>query len=273
MPCATRSGVTTSSAATRMTRPCPWTISSGSLSERNARSSSISASPKRSRRSAAALFSVARSRQGLIGVEAAAVKDVALTHLHYDHCGNLGRFPAARFHLQESEIHYATGRYMAYPKLSHSYEVEDVCDIVRLNYRRRIKFYNGDAELASGIELYAASLRLAWRRRCRPRRPRAAAAQWTATCGSWRADAAPSCGPPRSAPIARRRGELTGNRAGLSDHLAGLPSSQRGVRHHGNNGTGYCAAAWRRMEDDPHDQWGVEPMARFSIRAIAAIST
>ena len=94
---------------------------------------------------------------GLIGVEAAAVKDVVLTHLHYDHCGNLGRFPAARFHLQESEIHYATGRYMAYPKLSHSFEVEDVCDIVRLNYRRRIKFYNGDAELASGIELYAAS--------------------------------------------------------------------------------------------------------------------
>jgi glyoxylase-like metal-dependent hydrolase (beta-lactamase superfamily II) len=93
---------------------------------------------------------------GLIGVEAAAVKDVVLTHLHYDHCGNLGRFPAARFHLQESEIHYATGRYMAYPKLSHSFEVEDVCDVVRLNYGRRIKFYNGDAELAPGIELYAA---------------------------------------------------------------------------------------------------------------------
>jgi glyoxylase-like metal-dependent hydrolase (beta-lactamase superfamily II) len=80
-----------------------------------------------------------------------------LTHLHYDHCGNLGRFPAARFHLQEPEIHYATGRYMAYPKLSHSFEVEDVCDVVRLNFRRRIKFYNGDAELAPGIELYAAS--------------------------------------------------------------------------------------------------------------------
>jgi hypothetical protein len=46
---------------------------------------------------------------------------------------------------------------MAYPKLSHSYEVEDDCDVVRLNYRRGIKFYNGDAELAPGIELYAAS--------------------------------------------------------------------------------------------------------------------
>jgi glyoxylase-like metal-dependent hydrolase (beta-lactamase superfamily II) len=32
------------------------------------------------------------------------VKDVVLTHLHYDHCGNLGRFPAARFHLQESVL-------------------------------------------------------------------------------------------------------------------------------------------------------------------------
>jgi 2-keto-3-deoxy-L-rhamnonate aldolase RhmA len=74
----------------------------------------------------------------------------------------------------------------------------------------------------------------------------------------------------RSPPIARRRGELTGDRAGLSDHLAGLPRSQRGVRHHGNNGTGYRAAARRRMEDDPHDQWGVEPMARFSISAVAA---
>ena len=29
--------------------------------------------------------------------------------------------------------------------------------VVRLNYGRRIKFYNGDAELAPGIELYAAS--------------------------------------------------------------------------------------------------------------------
>ena len=46
---------------------------------------------------------------------------------------------------------------MQYPRLSHSFEVEDVCGIVRLNYARRVVFYNGDAELAPGITIHAAS--------------------------------------------------------------------------------------------------------------------
>src|SRR5260370_39751694 len=78
-----------------------------------------------------------------------------LTHLHYDHVGNFDRFPKARFHLQERELAYATGRYMRYPRLSHSFEVEDVCGIVRLNYARRVIFYNGDAELAPGLTVHA----------------------------------------------------------------------------------------------------------------------
>ena len=69
-----------------------------------------------------------------LGIDANAVEDVILTHLHYDHVGNFDRFPKARFHLQEPELAYATGRYMRYPRLSHSFEVEDVCGIVRLNY-------------------------------------------------------------------------------------------------------------------------------------------
>ncbi len=92
----------------------------------------------------------------LLNVDADAVRDVILTHLHYDHVGNFHRFPKAQFHLQEPEIHYATGRYMKYPRLSHSFEVEDVCGIVRLNYARRVVFYNGCAELAPGISLHAA---------------------------------------------------------------------------------------------------------------------
>jgi glyoxylase-like metal-dependent hydrolase (beta-lactamase superfamily II) len=94
---------------------------------------------------------------GLLGIDANAVEDVILTHLHYDHAGNFDRFPKARFHLQERELAYATGRYMQYPRLSHSFEVEDVCGIVRLNYARRVVFYNGDAELAPGITIHAAS--------------------------------------------------------------------------------------------------------------------
>ena len=90
-----------------------------------------------------------------LGIDANAVEDVILTHLHYDHVGNFDRFPQARFHLQERELAYATGRYMHYPRLSHSFEVEDVCGIVRLNYARRVIFYNGDAELAPGLTVHA----------------------------------------------------------------------------------------------------------------------
>jgi glyoxylase-like metal-dependent hydrolase (beta-lactamase superfamily II) len=87
----------------------------------------------------------------LVGVDPDRVEDVVLTHLHYDHVGNIDRFPVARFHLQEPELQFATGRYMHYPRLSHSFEVEDVCSVVRLNYKGRVLFYNGVAEVAPGI--------------------------------------------------------------------------------------------------------------------------
>jgi len=62
----------------------------------------------------------------LLGVEAGAVRDVILTHMHYDHVGNFHKFANARFHLQAREMAYATGKYMRYPKLGNSFYVEDV---------------------------------------------------------------------------------------------------------------------------------------------------
>ena len=75
----------------------------------------------------------------LVGVDKDAVKDVVLTHMHYDHVGNFDRFANARFHLQEVELHYTTGRYMRHPFLARSFEVDDICGIVRLNFARRVK--------------------------------------------------------------------------------------------------------------------------------------
>ncbi len=89
----------------------------------------------------------------LLGVDAGMIEDVVLTHLHYDHVGNFHRFPRACFHLQEPELHYAVGRYMRYHRLAHSFEVEDVVGIVRLNYARRVRLHNGRHDLAPGIEL------------------------------------------------------------------------------------------------------------------------
>jgi glyoxylase-like metal-dependent hydrolase (beta-lactamase superfamily II) len=84
------------------------------------------------------------------------VDDVILTHMHYDHVGNFDRLPKAQFHLQEREIHYAVGKYMRFPRLAHSFEVDDVCGIVRMNYDRRVTFYDGDAELVPGVRVHRA---------------------------------------------------------------------------------------------------------------------
>lgn len=92
----------------------------------------------------------------LIGLDRTTVADVILTHLHYDHVGNFDLFPAATFHLQEAEMHYAVGRYMRYRRLRHSFEVEDVVGMVRANYAGRVRFYDGMAELAPGVTLHPA---------------------------------------------------------------------------------------------------------------------
>jgi glyoxylase-like metal-dependent hydrolase (beta-lactamase superfamily II) len=90
----------------------------------------------------------------LLGIDAATVQDVIVTHLHYDHIGNFNLFPAARFHLQDSEMAYATGRYMATKFFSGAYEVDDVVAMVRNVYAGRVSFYDGDAELAPNISLH-----------------------------------------------------------------------------------------------------------------------
>src|SRR6185369_15275167 len=93
---------------------------------------------------------------GTLGIDANAVEDVILTHLHYDHVGNFDRFPAARFHLQEREMAYATGRYMKYPFFSHAFEATEVAGLVRLLHAGRVELYDGNTELAPGVQLHPA---------------------------------------------------------------------------------------------------------------------
>ncbi len=90
----------------------------------------------------------------LIGLDAEQIRDVIITHLHYDHVGNFHRFTNARIHLQEKEILFAVGRHMRHPLLAHSYEVEDIVALVRANHARRVTLYEGPAEIAPGITIH-----------------------------------------------------------------------------------------------------------------------
>jgi glyoxylase-like metal-dependent hydrolase (beta-lactamase superfamily II) len=89
-----------------------------------------------------------------VGIDHTEVADVVITHLHNDHAGNAPLFPAARFHLQDSEVAYATGRGMCHEALRHPFELEDVLETVRRVYGGRVVFHDGDAELAPGISLH-----------------------------------------------------------------------------------------------------------------------
>ena len=80
----------------------------------------------------------------LLGVDPAAVEDVILTHMHYDHVGNFDKFPKARSHLQEPERHYAVRRYMRHRQLARSFEPDDVCGIVRLNFAGRVVYHRDE---------------------------------------------------------------------------------------------------------------------------------
>ena len=88
-----------------------------------------------------------------LGVDPAAITDVVLTHLHFDHAGNLAKLPAARFHLQDAEMNYATGRCMCFAPMRHAYSVEDVAELLRKVYAERVVFHDGDCTLAPGVEL------------------------------------------------------------------------------------------------------------------------
>ena len=59
------------------------------------------------------------------------VANVIVSHLHYDHTGNYECFPNARYHLQDVEMAYATGRCMCHALLRLPFEEEDVVAMVR----------------------------------------------------------------------------------------------------------------------------------------------
>ncbi|WP_326539670.1 N-acyl homoserine lactonase family protein [Pseudorhodoferax sp.] len=89
-----------------------------------------------------------------VGVDAGRVRDVVVTHLHNDHIGCWDGFGTARFHLQDAEMRFATGRCMGCEPLRRAYEPDHVTSLVRLVYQGRVVFHDGDAEIAPGISVH-----------------------------------------------------------------------------------------------------------------------
>jgi glyoxylase-like metal-dependent hydrolase (beta-lactamase superfamily II) len=89
-----------------------------------------------------------------IGIDPARIEDVLITHMHYDHCGNHAMFPNARYHVQDREMMYATGRHMTHPHMRVPFEAEDVVAMVRKLFAERVVFHDGDDQIAPGLTVH-----------------------------------------------------------------------------------------------------------------------
>jgi glyoxylase-like metal-dependent hydrolase (beta-lactamase superfamily II) len=89
-----------------------------------------------------------------LGISAASIEDVILTHLHYDHCGNYDAFPRARYHVQDAEVAYATGRFMCHPLMRIPFEADDVVALMRHVYAGRVVFHDGTDDIAPGVSVH-----------------------------------------------------------------------------------------------------------------------
>jgi glyoxylase-like metal-dependent hydrolase (beta-lactamase superfamily II) len=96
-----------------------------------------------------------------VGIDAGAVETVILTHLHFDHAGNLDAFPNAVFHVQRAEFEgwrrvfawegpLGTDSRM-WPLSSMSRADFDYFE--RLIGEGRVRFVDGDQEIAPGVNV------------------------------------------------------------------------------------------------------------------------
>ena len=67
-----------------------------------------------------------------LGVDPGKVDHVIATHMHWDHAGNYDLFPNARYHIQDTEMAYCTGRCMCHQMLRLPFSGSDVQAMVKI---------------------------------------------------------------------------------------------------------------------------------------------
>lgn len=88
-----------------------------------------------------------------LGVDPATVEQVVVSHAHYDHIGNLDRFPAAEVVMSRREYEFWTGPYAGRIQFAHSVEANELVHLATLRTEGRLRLVDDGADLAPGLEL------------------------------------------------------------------------------------------------------------------------
>jgi glyoxylase-like metal-dependent hydrolase (beta-lactamase superfamily II) len=88
-----------------------------------------------------------------LGVDAAAVDQLVVTHAHYDHIGNLHRFPNAEIVIARREYEFWTGPYAGRFQFAHSTEADELARLAAAGEQGRLRLVDETLDLAPGVEL------------------------------------------------------------------------------------------------------------------------
>lgn len=86
-----------------------------------------------------------------LGIDPGSVSRVIVSHLHYDHVGNLNLFPAARVHVPDRELAFWTSEVARRPQFSRHVDPATIVQLTKLEREHRVERYDGTGELAPGI--------------------------------------------------------------------------------------------------------------------------
>jgi glyoxylase-like metal-dependent hydrolase (beta-lactamase superfamily II) len=87
-----------------------------------------------------------------LGVDPASVSHVLVTHLHYDHVGNLGAFPAAELVVPQRELAFWTGPMADRPQFADHVEPGEIAGLARERQLGRVRTFAGRAEVVPGVQ-------------------------------------------------------------------------------------------------------------------------
>jgi glyoxylase-like metal-dependent hydrolase (beta-lactamase superfamily II) len=84
------------------------------------------------------------------------VDHVVLSHMHFDHVGNVGLFPNATFSIARAELDFWSGTYGSRPTIGWAIEPTELAEVQQLGCEGRLRLTDGRAdELFPGIRLTA----------------------------------------------------------------------------------------------------------------------
>ena len=90
-----------------------------------------------------------------IGVDAADVGTVVLTHLHYDHSGNVAQFPGAEVILQRRELDFWSSDVAGRGAFAHLLDRDDLAVVHAAHEEGRLRLLDGgDRELLPGLSVH-----------------------------------------------------------------------------------------------------------------------